>query len=230
MTDETESPTPSLVRRAGWVVRDWWYAAAWQVRSLRPSTAAGYRTGDRQPVVVVPGIYETWEFMRPLMDALHARGHPIYVVTALKYNLRTVPDSAELVIAAIDRERLHDVLLLAHSKGGLIGKYAMERLDPEQRIDRMIAIATPFAGSAYACLAPGRQLRAFRAKDPVLSALARDVGANPRITSLYGVFDTMIPEGSELAGATNRRLRVGGHFSILSDPRTLAAVLEAAGD
>jgi pimeloyl-ACP methyl ester carboxylesterase len=227
----TGRPVPPgipLVRRATWAALDWWYAITWQVRSLGPTTADDYRTGDGQPVVVIPGVYETWHFMRPLMDALHDRGHPVHVLPVLRHNLRPVPVSARDVFAYLEEHDLRSVLVLAHSKGGLIGKYAMTQLDDHGRIDRMVAVSTPFAGSGYARLAPVRHLRVFRAADPVLAGLARELDANARITSVYGVFDTLIPEGSELSGATNVRLPVGGHFRILGDARTRAAVLAAA--
>ena len=217
-----------LVRRAWWAALDWWYAARWQLRSLGPTTADDYRSGDGQPVVVVPGVYETWHFMRPLMDVLHDRGHPVHVLTVLRHNVKPVPVSAEEVMAYLDEHDLRGVLVVAHSKGGLIGKYAMTRLDPHGRIDRMVAVSTPFAGSKYAVLAPVRHLRVFRAADPVLAGLARELDANARITSVYGVFDTLIPGGSELTGAENVRLDLGGHFRILGDRRTAAAVLRAA--
>lgn len=217
-----------LVRRARWALLDWVYAAVWQVRSLGPTTADDYRTGGRQPVVVIPGVYETWHFMRPLMDVLHDRGYPVHVLTVLRHNVKPVPLSAEEVMAYLDEHDLHGALVLAHSKGGLIGKYAMTRLDPHGRIDRMVAVSTPFAGSKYAVLAPVRHLRVFRAADPVLAGLARELDANARITSVYAVFDTLIPGGSELTGAENVRLDLGGHFRILGDRRTAAAVLRAA--
>lgn len=218
----------SVVRRGWWALADWWYAIRWQVRSLGPTTADDYRSGDGQPVVVIPGVYETWHFLRPLMDALHDRGHPVHVLPVLRHNLRPVPESAQEVLDHLEEHDLRNVLLVAHSKGGLIGKYLMTRLDEHRRVDRMVAVSTPFAGSGYARLAPVRHLRVFRAADPVLAALARELDANARITSVYGVFDTLIPEGSALAGATNVRLPVGGHFRILGDPRTRAAVLAAA--
>ena len=53
---------------------------------------------------------------------------------------------------------------------------------------------------------------------------------NPRITSIFGTFDPMIPGGSELPGARNIRLDVAGHFRILGDPATIETVLrEVAG-
>lgn len=217
-----------LVRRTWWALVDWVHAAVWQVRSLGPTTADDYRTGHGQPVVVIPGVYETWHFMRPLMDALHDRGHPVHVVAVLRHNLRPVPASAADVMAYLEDHDLRSVLVVAHSKGGLIGKYAMTQLDHDGRIDRMVAVSTPFGGSAYANLAPVPHLRAFRATDPVLSALAREREANARITSVYGVFDTLIPGGSALAGASNVRVPVGGHFRILADARARDAVLDAA--
>lgn len=238
MTDPTASTTQAdqpgrsvppvgLLTRAAWAVRDWLYAARWQVRGLGPTTADDYLDGDRPPVVVIPGVYETWHFMRPLMDALHDRGHPVHVLPVLRHNVRPVPASAEEVVAYLEEHDLSEVLLVAHSKGGLIGKYAMASLDPEHRIDRMVAVSTPFGGSSLARLAPVAHLRVFRAADPVLAAMGRELAVNVRITSVYGVFDTLIPEGSELAGATNVRLPVGGHFRILGDPRTREAVLAA---
>jgi len=217
-----------LVRRTWWAVADWVYAAVWQARSLGPTTADDYRTGDGQPVVVIPGVYETWHFMRPLMDALHDRGHPVHVVAVLRHNLRPVPASAADVLAYLEEHDLRGVLVVAHSKGGLIGKYAMTQLDHDRRIDRMVAVSTPFGGSVYANLAPVPHLRAFRAADPVIAALARERDANARITSVYGVFDTLIPGGSALAGATNVRVPVGGHFRILADAQARDAVLAAA--
>lgn len=178
MTGATAGTSPvrvGLVRRARWALLDWVYAVVWQVRSLGPTTADDYRSGDRQAVIVIPGVYETWHFMRPLMDVLHDRGHPVHVLTVLRHNLKPVPVSAEEVMAYLDEHDLHRVLVLAHSKGGLIGKYAMTRLDPHGRIDRMVAVSTPFAGSKYAVLAPVRHLRVFRAADPVLAGLAREL-------------------------------------------------------
>ncbi|WP_260855887.1 triacylglycerol lipase [Curtobacterium sp. 9128] len=217
-----------LLRRAWWAALDWVYAVRWQVQSLGPTTADDYRDGDACPVVVVPGVYETWHFMRPLMDALHDRGHPVHVLTVLRHNLRPVPDSAADVMAYLDEHDLRGVVVVAHSKGGLIGKYAMAELDPDGRIDRMVAVSTPFAGSVYANLAPVRHLRVFRAADPVLARLAVERDANARITSVYGVFDTLIPGGSHLAGARNVRVPVGGHFRILAARQTRDAVLDAA--
>jgi pimeloyl-ACP methyl ester carboxylesterase len=117
---------------------------------------------------------------------------------------------------------LHDVVIVAHSKGGLIGKYVMA-LGPEAgRVRAMLAIATPFGGSRYASFMLAPTLRIFRPTDATIVALGADEAINRHIVSIFGEFDPHVPGGSALAGAKNVRLETGGHFRILANPRVIA--------
>ena len=217
-----------LVRDAVWWIRDYAYAVAWQVRAFVSRRAPDdYLDGTERPIVVLPGIWETWAFLRPIIDPLHRRGHPMHVLTSLGWNGRPVARTAEDVAAYLAEHDLHDVVIVAHSKGGLIGKYVMTELDPDGRVDRMVAVATPFGGSRYAPYLLLRSLRSFSPRDATTLLLSSRAGANARITSVFGLFDPHIPEGSMLEGAVNVRIETGGHFRILSDPETLAAVVAA---
>ncbi len=162
--------------------------------------------------------------MQPLITALHARGHPVHVVDALRRNQRPVAEMAERVTEFLEEHDLHDVILVAHSKGGLAGKLAMTGR-AAGRVRSMLAVATPFGGSRYARMMPFRTfrtLRAFSPEDPSITNIAKQLAVNDRIVSIYADFDPHIPEGSELAGAKNVRLETGGHFRILAHPRVLA--------
>lgn len=223
-------PKPLVRRRARWWVEDYAYAGYWQLRSAVSHAKPGdYRHGSGRPVLVIPGIYENWQFMRPLIDALHTSGHPVHVVTLLRYNRRPVQEAARMVADYIAGHNLRDAAIVAHSKGGLIGKYAMLKLDTDLRIARMIAICSPFSGSRYARFAPARSLRAFAPNDVTTRLLARERRLNGRITSVFGRFDPLIPEGSVLPGARNIQLDVGGHFRIIGDRRTIRVVLAEVG-
>ncbi|MCJ1698142.1 alpha/beta hydrolase [Rathayibacter festucae] len=217
-----------LVRDAVWWIRDYAYAVAWQVRAFVSRRAPDdYLDGTERPIVVLPGIWETWAFLRPIIDPLHRRGHPMHVLTSLGWNGRPVARTAEDVAAYLAEHDLRDVVIVAHSKGGLIGKYVMTELDPDGRVDRMVAVATPFGGSRYAPYLLLKSLRSFSPRDATTLLLSSRAGANARITSVFGLFDPHIPEGSMLEGAINVRIETGGHFRILSDPETLAAVVAA---
>ncbi|WP_298457508.1 triacylglycerol lipase [uncultured Cellulomonas sp.] len=224
-----------VARRAVWWLLDYAYVAVWQtVGFLRPGGADRFvdaPDGRGPTVVLIPGVYEPWQFMRPLAALLHRNGHPVHVVPTLGYNRGAVPEMARLVAQRIEERDLRDVVLVCHSKGGLIGKYAMLHHDPDGRILAMAAINTPFGGSPYARWIPVEAIRAFVPTDAVLAALTADRVTNARITSISGPFDPHIPGGSDLEGATNVHLRTPGHFRILSDRQlapTVLAVLEQA--
>lgn len=217
------------VRDARWWVQDYVYAVRAQVRALRDRGAPdSLAAGKGTPIVMLPGIYETWRFMEPLARALHERGHPVHVVTELGGNRRPIAESAGRVADLLIARGLDDVLLVAHSKGGLIGKHVMAFSPAGTRVRGMVAVATPFGGSRYSRLMPAPSLRAFASGNATMRALAASAEVNTRIVSIFGPFDPHIPEGSELAGARNIVLARGGHFRVLEDPRVIAEVLRAA--
>ena len=204
------------------------YPNALRMRGLgfpRPVPAA-YGAGAGRPVVIVPGVYERWHFLRPIADRLAEAGHPVHVLAELGINARPIPRTAQSVLEALRRLDLRGVALVAHSKGGLIGKAAMLE-DAEGRIDRLVAVATPFSGSRMADLTLVPSLRAFRPRHPVIRRLVAERDVNARITSIFPAFDPHIPEGSAIDGGTNVRLGVVGHFRVLEDPEAIDAVLAA---
>jgi len=193
---------------------------------LAARVPASYARGSQRPVVLIPGVFERWQFLRPIADALAARGHPVYVIPELGINARSIPDSGQRVLATLAERDLRGVALVAHSKGGLIGKAAMLE-DADERIDRLVAVATPFSGSRMAFYTLVPALRVFRLTHPVIRRLVGERAVNARITSIQPAFDPHIPEGGDIEGGTNVRLDVVGHFRVLEDPAALAAVIAA---
>ena len=208
-------------RFARWWLLDYAYATVWQARAIANRVdPASFRSGGRTPVVVIPGVYETWRFLQPLIDELHSSGHPVHVVDALAWNRRPVIDAADRVARYLDEHDLRGVVLVTHSKGGLVGKSVMT--SGTARVDAMIAVAAPFGGSSYARFLMLPSLRMFRPGDATILALAREQSVNARIVSVFGRFDPHIPGGSHLDGAKNVELDSGGHFRVLADPRVIA--------
>lgn len=216
------------VRELGWWVQDYaWAAGVWLGTPFAPPSPAGYANGGGRTVVALPGVYEDWRFLRPLIVPLHRRGHAVHVVPDLGHTRAPIADGARLVQDLLAERDLSDVVLVAHSKGGLIGKLAM--MADEGRIASMVTVCTPFHGSSLARLLPTRSVRPLAPEHPSLAGLGGPDPVNARITSLYGRFDEHVPEGSELPGARNIRLPVSGHFQVLGHPSCLKAVLAVVG-
>lgn len=214
------------------LTHDYAYVVHRQYQVLR-STAdpTAYLQGTRRPVVILPGIYEDWRFMLPLVERLSASGHPVHVVPELRRNRDVIMDSATLVAGLLQQRDLRDAVIVAHSKGGLIGKQvliddaAAQATGGPVRVAHMVAINTPFAGSAYARYAIRRELREFSPTDALLQRFATILDINERITSIFSTVDPVVPDGSLLPGAHhNIRMPFLGHFRILADVRVLAIV------
>ena len=226
MTSRAPNATP--VRKALWWAEDYLYAGWRQFRSAFSRRRAGaFASGHRSPILVVPGVYEPWRFMLPLIRELHELGHPVHVIEPLRHNRIPVPAAARLVHDYVAARELRDVVIVAHSKGGLIGKHVMSFGDAEQRIRTMVAVATPFGGSVLARLVPHPVVRSLAPDDATIVELAGRNDVNRLITSICPAFDPHIPGGSRLEGAINVPVAAMGHFRVLADRDVIDAVVAA---
>lgn len=231
--DITSSLASSLPQWRAWNA-DYRYLATARLKAL-PSAVRRQLQQRRLPtadplasrhVVVLPGIYETAADLSPILDALSACGHRIHQVPHLA---RLVPPPGLLVSQVeryLQRNGLREVMIVAHSKGGLIGKAVMAGKMGE-RVAGMIAIATPWHGSAYAALfGPGLGLRSLRPGAKLIQATLANNEVNRRIVSICPAFDPHVPAGSRLPGADNREVSARGHFKVLADAEVIALVAE----
>lgn len=227
----------------------------WAIGQPRPVPRAWRRGDPALPeVYLVPGVYEHWTFLRPLGDALAAAGHRVSVVHGLGVNRRAIAATADRLAEVLARTPAPTAgrVLVAHSKGGLIGKHLLVSSgaaaraaaeaaaggDPAEAaaaasdhgrplgLIGLIAVATPFGGSKLARLFVVPSIRAFRPKDETILTLGRETSVNGRIVSVFGPWDPHIPEGSALDGATNIAVPTSGHFRVLGARSTERAVLD----
>lgn len=206
---------------------DWAVALRDQLYSLRPHRLADPEpAGDcvGPPIVLLPGILENPRYLAPLAQWLASHGHPVHQLPALGWNLRGLAASVEKGFDALAALGVEEAVIVAHSKGGLIGKAMM--LDPRSDgvLTGMVAVATPFGGSQlWDRMQRSRVVRRsplglFHPEHPELAPLIAEREVNSRIVSLSPRFDQMIPGGSHLDGAVNEVLEVEGHFRAVSNP------------
>lgn len=204
-----------LVNLYGWVL-DYRYAVVCVLRDLisHPNSA-------EQPVRVVslPGIFEQHAFSGFVVHHIESQGVAVGHFEALGYNVAPLPKSASMLMSYLREHDLRDVVIVAHSKGGLIAKYAMVFEDTEGRISRLIAFSTPFSGSRYAKYFPLRSVREMAPRSEMIRMLQAETAVNARITSIYARWDPHIPGGCALEGAENIVIDTVGHFRLLNDPR-----------
>lgn len=220
-----------VLRRAAWRLLDLGFVLREEAVALTRLDRARLREPVRPrvpPVVLVPGVYEHWTVLRRAAATLHAAGHPVHVLPELRNNRAPIADGADVLLRYLDRTGLTGVVVVAHSKGGLIGKLALVRQGEQGRLAGVVAVATPFAGSAHARRVPLAAVRAFRPDDPLIRSLTAERAADARIVSIYSRYDPHIPAGSRLDGAAgNVVLGTPGHFRVLADPALPSVLVRA---
>ena len=190
-----------------------------------------YVKAEKAPIILIPGVYEKWHFLKAIADPLSLKGHPIYVLEHLGYNTKEIHHAAKLIQELIDEKNLHNVILIAHSKGGLIGKYLLAFHNKDRRIKKLIAIATPFGGSHIVKLIPHKAGKELAPTSKIIQDLQEKKEVNTMIISIYGTFDNHVwPETScNLEGATNIQIDVHGHHKILFDKK-LKEIIQSVVD
>jgi hypothetical protein len=183
--------------------------------------------GSKAPVLLLPGVYESWHFLRAVGTRMHEEGHPVHIVPTFNRNMKPVPIMAGMAADYVIENDLSGVWIVGHSKGGLIGKTLLLSRRVGERFSGLVAVNSPFSGSDYAHLVPMRALREFVPTNPTVTRLDRESEINGRITSIYSEWDPIVPNGSELRGANNIRLPISGHFRILDTPSLLDEVSRA---
>lgn len=206
-----------------WVIIGWWHVMAW---ISKPPVK--WQTGDKGDVVYVSGWNEHWYWGKKVLDKLNSLGYRIRICNEVE-NLRglaPVSKSAEILAEYLERDKLTDVILIGHSKGGLIGYYLMDNLESNKRIAKMIAIASPFGGTVWAearvfslgeMRRSGELAKKWGVKKDSIASLQNDIEEKRKSISIYPTFDpSVIPHSaSYLDGGENIELPVIGHAWIM---------------
>jgi triacylglycerol lipase len=215
-----------------WVV-DYWYLLMGKllmtIHRKPPKRYLNHATKGKNPIVIIQGKSNRWGFMKKLSDAMSKLGHPVYIAKDLGSNRFDIKTSAKIVRHVIEKNNLRNVILLGHSKGGIVGKYILINEDTGGRIDHLIAIAAPFSGSRIVYRFPrNKSLKEFAPKSKILREISSNKKVDSKIISIMPEFDNHIwaDKGSYLDGATNVKLATKGHHKIVFDKRTIKKITE----
>ena len=194
----------------------------------------GSARGKRHPVVLLHGFAmnrTNWIF---LGRRLAKRGiGPLYGTSY--FSPQSVRRSAEQLKRFVDRVRAREkcgrIDIVAHSLGGVVARYYIERLGGDEHVGRLVTIGSPHNGTVIARLGA-----LFPSARETLSnsAFYAELGPlSPRenisFTSVWSRADAIIepPESSSIAPVGEDRVFENlGHLSLLLSPRVVEAVVE----
>jgi triacylglycerol esterase/lipase EstA (alpha/beta hydrolase family) len=188
----------------------------------------------RNPVILLHGFAMNRTNWIWLGRRLASRGiGPLYGTSY--FSLQSVKRSAEKLAKFIDAVRLQEraqrVDIVAHSLGGTVARYYIERLDGAKHVQRLVTIGSPHRGTAIAQFGPLiPSAKESRIDSPLYAEMGPLVAREGMMyTSIWSRSDAIIepPESSSIEPAGMDRVFDNlGHLSLLLSARVIDAVAE----
>lgn len=219
----------SRLRDYGWFGKN----AVETVRAgiFRATTTTKPSVSSPVTLVLLPGVYEDPSYFQSIRRQLEAVGYAIATVPQLGRMRAPVHVLAKCVLDFLTTIN-GPIILLAHSKGSLVGRAVLAALPTHVR--GMIAFAAPWRGSTLARLFPPFTVVGKLVPDgpDVTQGWSddREKLIRSRIYSLSPSWDPHIPGGSVLPGAHNIQLSTAGHFRLIADPKAFEIVVGAINE
>jgi triacylglycerol lipase len=192
-------------------------------------------TGDRHPVLLVHGLFDTMAKLEAMAQFLTKRGWSVH-----RLNLVPNDGSASLAVLAaqvaayIAQNFLpHQAIdLVGFSMGGVVTRYYLQRLEGIKKVKRYVTISAPNQGTLLGYSLPLAGVQEMRWQSEFLQDLNRDYQtllSALQVTIIWTPFDLMIvpPNSSQLNIGEEVVLPVPVHGWMVSDRRCLAAVERA---
>lgn len=205
------------------------------LEDLSESVSVPPRPGS--PVAVfLPGVGEGNEYLGPLARAFTSRGWQVRSGYLGGRTLRPVPYLASQIIDFV-KDFDEPVVLIGHSKGGLVGRAVLTARIGGHRLDNvagLVTVATPWYGSILARIFPRRSpIGTLVPGGPDIItpwSANRERAAQKIITSISPAWDPHVPGRSDLLAGKNRTAPITGHFRVLGNDATIAMVCDEASE
>ncbi|WP_110943699.1 esterase/lipase family protein [Streptomyces niger] len=198
----------------------------------RPAGPPRWERGSDTPIVLVSGYLSPLGCWDALLPRLHANGYRNTICFPYDSLRAGIPEIAEaLAVKVSDATRAAGsagVHLIGYSMGGLIIRYAVQRLGLTGDPVSVTTVATPHRGTPLAYAGVGPAAQQMRVNSEFLRGLPAMCSSGRVRWSLIGSpTDRVVPVSSATDGhhVDSLSLSGGGHLGILDSPQMADAVL-----
>jgi pimeloyl-ACP methyl ester carboxylesterase len=151
----------------------------------------------RIPVLLLHGLIDNRSIFAVMRRSLRRRGFAHVCSWNYSPRLTDVPRGARDLgghIEQICQQTGHDrVHVVGHSLGGLIARYYVQRQGGDQRVQSLVTLGTPHAGSVLAHVLPTPLLRQLRPGSALLRELGEPSGScRTPVTAIYSDLDQVV--------------------------------------
>lgn len=182
----------------------------------------------KKHLILIPGINESFYSLKFLADHFNSKGYMIHV--PLKGLLHDdIQELADEVIEYVTQHNIQTFEILAHSKGGLVGKHVLDVLANKKNPIRLWSLSTPYKG-LYAGYLPIWNLKQMRTGHEYIANAYKNKKNNQNIISIYPRFDELLyPANSHLEEAQNYKINEYGHLAVCYSEETIELIDQFIG-
>ncbi|MEM8605166.1 MAG: alpha/beta fold hydrolase, partial [Cyanobacteria bacterium P01_H01_bin.121] len=111
---------------------------------------------QQQSVILLHGLNDTANIFKGLRSQLVEWGYDVHVLDLVPSDAQTGLEILAEQVAHYVNTQIPDgpLIVIGFSMGGIVGRYYLQRLDVQQRVNHLITIASPHHGSWAAYLHP----------------------------------------------------------------------------
>ena|GEM_PF-265704 len=190
-------------------------------RPVRPKPCDGQR-----PIVFVHGLAGHPGNFRPLARHLARQGRRRHYSIALEYGIGAEAQAAHLSRFIDEVLAVNDLVdgqvdLVAHSRGGIVCRLAVDDVLTACRVATIVTVGTPHRGTAAARYARGKELDELRPDSEIVQRLAAQLPwRGPRLVCLWSDSDPLVIPSTHarMPGAECIELEGLGHCQLLLWP------------
>ena len=184
---------------------------------VKQQTPKEWNNGAKGNILLLPGIHQKWPFMELLGSAINRAGYRIYYCQNLQNCTLGVEPSAKIIEEFLKENNLKDVVIVAHSKGGLIAKHLLHFSREKWRIKQVITLATPYKGSLLAYCSPSAW-EMIPGSSLIKKLLNGEHGCE-KVIAFYPRLDNMVVPNINLIDPKLKSIQVDsiGHTRLLDD-------------
>jgi len=185
--------------------------------------AKSWKTGDKGDVILVQGLNNRWVSLETIGREVHKWGYRVHIIKKLRKNLKPIVKGSVDIAEYIKINDLKNVILIGHSKGALNSIYLLKNPDIDQKIKKVITIASPFDGIALFKFNP--IARELDQESDFIKQYKK--GIDPKkIVNLYPSVDRLVIPNTSLEWdeVVNKEINVFGHLRLLESDQTIAEI------
>ncbi|SRR5258708_7023210 len=185
-----------------------------------------WRYGNRN-IILIPGFTGTWKYLEDLGNFFNKNGFKIHTISDIEPNIYKIKYSVEKTKNYILQNKLDGVILIAHSKGGIISRYLLNDKEIENKIKKVINISVPNKGSILG-LYSFNNAHELIPWSRIIQDLRNQKEELKKVLNIYGVFDNVIIPNKSLylENAENIKTNIIGHVKTVKSPKIWRIILE----